>query len=147
MKNTKLVVGYGNPTRSDDGIGWYAVEALKEVLNGSADFITEHQLLPEMALDFEGYEKVLFIDAAVGKTPGEIKVVPIEYGQPANKTITHHVHPQDLLALAHAHFNAHPEACLITVTGEHFEFGEELSDVVRRAIEGVVGEAQNFLEI
>ena len=140
----KLIIGYGNPTRSDDGIGWHAVDALQLRLNDKADFITDHQLLPEMALDLEGYQRVVFIDAAVGEQPGEICFMPLKIDQPTSKTFTHHVHPQDLLALANLHFNSHPEACLITVTGEYFQFSEELSKVVREAIPEVVELTMEF---
>jgi Ni,Fe-hydrogenase maturation factor len=42
-----LVIGYGNPLRGDDRVGWVVAERLREVAGVTA--VTTHQLLPEHA--------------------------------------------------------------------------------------------------
>src|SRR5580704_15594719 len=45
-----LVIGYGNPLRSDDALGWHASRLLAQALAGQeVDVITCHQLTPELA--------------------------------------------------------------------------------------------------
>ena len=48
-----LIIGYGNPLRSDDGFGWHAGRLLAQALAGQeAEVITCHQLTPELADGF-----------------------------------------------------------------------------------------------
>src|SRR5271169_1528567 len=45
-----LIIGYGNPLRSDDGFGWHAGRLLAQSLaDQDAKIITCHQLTPELA--------------------------------------------------------------------------------------------------
>ncbi|HYG98513.1 MAG TPA: hydrogenase maturation protease [Terriglobales bacterium] len=73
-----LVIGYGNPLRSDDALGWRVAEALRSrfehqfshtqarVGAGSADVevISCQQLNPELADPISRADLVLFVDAA-----------------------------------------------------------------------------------
>ena len=45
-----LIIGYGNPLRSDDGFGWHATQKLTIQLHyADVEIITRHQLTPELA--------------------------------------------------------------------------------------------------
>ena len=45
-----LIVGYGNPLRCDDGLGWCAAEALSRSLPfPETEIVICHQLAPELA--------------------------------------------------------------------------------------------------
>jgi hydrogenase maturation protease len=65
-----LIVGYGNPLRGDDGLGWHAAEALRAALP-EAEILAVHQLTPELAEDASRAELVIFLDAAETGAPGE----------------------------------------------------------------------------
>jgi len=74
-----LIVGYGNPLREDDGIGWRAAELLQRNLApGMADVLECHQLVPELAAQLEGASIVIFLDAAVDQEPGAVFLTPVE---------------------------------------------------------------------
>lgn len=73
-----LVIGYGNPLRSDDALGWRVGEALRERLEhqfskieaqtrtdpANVEVITCQQLNPELADPISRADLVLFVDAA-----------------------------------------------------------------------------------
>ena len=61
-----LIIGYGNPLRGDDGLGWRAAEQLAEIIPQSeAEVIACHQLTPELAEPISRARLVIFIDMSL----------------------------------------------------------------------------------
>lgn len=135
-----LVIGFGNPLRSDDSFGIQAVEKLKQAVGGSdIEFIECQQLTPELAEQVSRSELALFVDADMDGVAGSIhshRVVPTE--RPGSETLVHHLDPPTLLGLSERIFHRVPEAMLMTVTGECFGYGSQLSAEVAKALPGVV---------
>lgn len=129
-----LVLGYGNPLRCDDGLGWQvAVEFYGA--NGSPDVevLPCHQLTPELAEPVSRAEVVLFVDTRRDGIPGEFyceEMCP-ESGPVA---FTHHLSPAALLDLSSELYGACPKAYLVSICGESFEAGESLSTAVERRL-------------
>ena len=64
---TSLILGYGNPLRSDDGFGWkMATEIEPDVTSAEVKVIATQQLTPELAEAVAGSRRILFLDAAQG---------------------------------------------------------------------------------
>lgn len=124
-----LIIGYGNPLRGDDGLGWHAAGQLRMMKLKDADVLTLHQLTPELAEDASRAELVIFLDASETGTPGEWRnetVLP-EAGPQA---FTHHASPAGILSNAGALFGNTPKGLLFTMTGESFDYREGLSATV-----------------
>ncbi|MBZ5657461.1 MAG: hydrogenase maturation protease [Acidobacteriia bacterium] len=144
---TCLILGYGNPLRSDDGVGWKAAEALERELS-STDLlvVASQQLTPEMAETLARCARVLFLDAAHNGSPGEIRMETIRRDPNAQiGNVSHQLLPPALLDLAYRHFAAEPDATLLTLTGENFEFGEHFSDVVEGSWRAYLDRARRWL--
>jgi hydrogenase maturation protease len=136
-----LVIGYGNPSRRDDGAGLAVVNGLRErlgrppLLEGEdgydqlglpVDTLFLQQLMPELAETLAGYDRVWFIDAHVGVIPDLVRRVALHPGfDPAS--VTHHLKPESLLELAVRLHGHAPEGELYSVRGYDFNFGEGLS--------------------
>lgn len=91
-----LIVGYGNPLRSDDGLGWRAAEELSRCLSlPEVEVLMRQQLTPELADNLTRADVVFFIDAARGGQPGELRCDPVT-PQPGT-TDTHHSSPAGIL--------------------------------------------------
>jgi hydrogenase maturation protease len=146
-----LILAYGNPLRSDDGIAWRAADALEAKLpKYEVEILRLHQLGPELAEIASRSEFIIFLDAASvpSSLPGEIRVEEIgsERTDPREASpFSHVLSPQTVITLADTLYGAHPKAILITVTGANFDHGESLSPSVEAAlpvlidrIEGVV---------
>ncbi|MGB9196179.1 MAG: hydrogenase maturation protease [Terriglobales bacterium] len=126
---SSLIIGYGNPLRSDDAAGYLAAVAMeREFSFPEISVIAMQQLTPELAEPISGASRVLFLDASRTGVPGEVRYAEIlrdPYFQPG--AMSHDLTPSSLLELAWRYFQAEPPASLLTVTGANFEFGETLS--------------------
>lgn len=146
-----LIIGYGNTLCGDDGLGPYAVEQLQdaESLPG-VEYLTMHQLAPELAEDISHAETVIFVDAVDGGTvPGAIDcqeiTLPVEPSPAAPGAFTHHVNATILLENARFLYGARPKAWLYTVAGENFGLGDSFSPAVEAAIPTLVAQLKEKL--
>src|ERR1700745_893681 len=129
-----LVLGYGNPLRSDDGLGWrVAVELFRA--NPSPDVLVLpcHQLTPDLSETASLAETVIFVDCARKGEPGEIHCEEVR-SQAGPASFTHDLSPAALLALAAELFGVCPKGWLFSVCGECFAAGEDLSPTVSRRV-------------
>jgi len=132
-----LVVGYGNPLRGDDGLGWHAAAALAaDPRLDDTEVLTRHQLTPELAEDIANARLAVLIDASLGEFPGRVSI--LEVAPAPGPSWSHHLRPEDVVALARAVFGAAPQVFLVTVTGADFGFGTQLSPVVRSCVPKVL---------
>lgn len=79
MKRT-AVMGFGNPVRSDDGVGCYVIEKLKEILPED-DLISLFDMGTgafEVLFRLAGHERIIIVDAVVnsGDRPGSVFRLP-----------------------------------------------------------------------
>jgi len=133
-----LVIGYGNPLRSDDSFGLRALQSLRETVTGpDVSFIECHQLNPELAEAIAIVDYVIFLDTSTDGVAGAIHYTPLS-PEVKSLTMTHHISPGVLLGTARALYGKCPAALLATVTGECFGHGTELSPCVQAAMRGVV---------
>jgi hydrogenase maturation protease len=138
-----LIIGYGNPLRGDDGLGWHAAEALAaQIDDPEIEVRPVHQLTPELADPLSQAEMAIFIDASSEGEPGTIERRPISPEDAANipATFTHHAGPAILLATALTLYGHAPETVLYTVAAESMEIGDRLTATVEEAMRKVVAE-------
>lgn len=134
MKKT-WVIGYGNPLRSDDGIGWALAEELEKIcFDPKLEIQTFIQLVPEIAARFKEFERVVFIDAAVNGIPGGFSLTSWTTGKAYDQDSTHSFDLGDLFRFSGINESDLPELLLFTVTGSDFSVGDSLSDVVKSNI-------------
>ncbi|MGA9529451.1 MAG: hydrogenase maturation protease [Terriglobales bacterium] len=141
-----LIVGFGNPLRSDDGVGWHAAQQLsRDDAPSGVKILACQQLTPEIASFASPAEKVLFVDAAHQGVPGEIKcrrIVPAT----SSGEYSHELSPAALLTLAQTLYGRCPPAWLLTITGESFATGDSLSPVVSAAIPALLERVKRFID-
>ena len=129
-----LILGYGNPLRSDDGLGWQvAVQLFRANRSADVEVLPCHQLTPELAETISKAATVLFIDCTKLGVPGEFRCEEIHW-QTGSISFTHDLSPSALLDLAAQLFGSCPRAFLLTICGECFATGEALSPAVSREI-------------
>jgi hydrogenase maturation protease len=133
-----LVVGYGNPLRGDDGIGWHAARLLADDPRlAGARVLACHQLAPELAEDVSQASLVVLLDAAEGD-PGSVSVRQIEPRPATPATWSHHLDPETLAGLAQTLYGAVPPIVLVSVAAATFAEGDGLSSALQQALPGVV---------
>ena len=130
-----LVIACGNELRADDGIGPGIARALAERLPaGAADVVIVHQLSPELSDPAALADLVVFVDAAAAGVPGTVRVEPVTPAETVPGGFTHSLTPATLLAMTAALHGRAPRAVMISVAGESFGFGSELSETARHAL-------------
>ena len=132
-----LVIAWGNPLCEDDAVAWHVLEGLRTLRPRPSlpalHLRHAHQLTPEMAECVSRAQGVVFVDARRDGTPGEVRceeVVPSAGSNP----LAHSLSPQALLLYAQQLYGRAPRAVVVSIAGERFAMGEELSPVVRRAL-------------
>jgi len=141
-----LIVGVGNPLRSDDGLGWHVARELsREVLDDEIHVIATQQLTPEIS-DFASHaQQVLFIDAAHGGKPGTFKCERI-MPSAAPSRHSHDLSPAGILQLAQELYGRCPPAYLLTIAGESFATGDALSAAVAASVPALKAQICHFMD-
>ncbi len=146
MIKKALIIGYGNPLRSDDGVGQAAARALAhEAAVDGAEVIGCHQLMPELAEGLAAVDLAVFVDAAAGLEPGDVVVKPVQSAAGPSAGLIHHVAPGALLALSEKLYGRSPEAFLVTVGAGSLALGEGLSEVVAAALPRVIAAVRQLV--
>lgn len=147
MNAPVVVFAVGNRSRGDDALGPLLLERLGDWLwtRGLAarfELFEEYQLQLENALDLEGRELALFIDAQRG-APRPAMLVAVAPSKKASAGATHALEPAAVLEV-HRRVTGHepPPAFALGVRAESFELGEGLSKATQEAL----GEAWPLLE-
>ena len=121
-----VVFGWGNDARGDDGLGPLLLERVARAAWAEVQAIEDFQLQIEHALDLDGADLALFLDA--GKdTPAPFAFREIAPRRDVSHT-THALAPEAVLDVyERALGKAAPPAFTLCVRGERFELGQGLS--------------------
>lgn len=136
-----VVFAVGNESRGDDALGPRLACWLEQQAWPRVSVVADFQLQVEHALDMEGADLVLFVDAACAQPTALAftELVP----QAGRTAFSHALAPQAVLGVYAACQGTPPPAFLLGVAGALFGLGEELSDTGRQA----EVEAQGFLRL
>jgi hydrogenase maturation protease len=146
LHQSVLVIGYGNPLRSDDGVGQQMAQAIAGWELPKVEAIAVHQLTPELVEPLSMVDLAIFIDAYPADT---LQNVQIRLLEPAKSGITagHWCEPQVLLALTQALYNYQPQAWWMMVPGTSFDLGECLSPVAQQGMEAALQETEHLIKV
>lgn len=137
-----LVFACGNPSRGDDALGPTLIERLAAQGDVDADLLSDFQLQIEHALDLQGRDKVVFVDAAlVGSEPFSFDPVGAE---PSATITTHAMTPGALLRVYGQTVGGQPPECrLLAIRGYAFDLGAGLTpgaeSNLRKALDHLLG--------
>lgn len=136
-----LLIGFGNPLRRDDGVGFVAAQELQDQ---GYRAVALTQPLPELALELTEAKEVIFLDADASIPPGVIRLCEVK---PASTTQSSHtLTPQGILALA-AFIDAHqPKVRVLSLGVEDLNFGEGFSPRVQAAFLEYLHQARLLME-
>jgi hydrogenase maturation protease len=138
-----LVIGYGNPLRGDDGVGWVVAERLAS--RAGVEVVTTQMLVPELAERVAAATTVIFVDARVGTDQGSVHCDAIS-SRAERHPLGHVASPESLLRLAEALSSHRPPAFVVSVTGADFDFRATLSEAVLHAVPGTIQLIERLIE-
>lgn len=120
-----LVIGYGNPLRSDDNLGIYAAELLDKEKMPNVEIKTCHQLTPELVEDMIQFDCIFLIDAAAQDEA--FRIDALKKRSARSLSSSHHVDPYVLFHLMDSLYQKKPPVFICTIAGKNFDFGSEIS--------------------
>ncbi|MBD3316425.1 MAG: hydrogenase maturation protease [Chitinivibrionales bacterium] len=128
MRNEKqqlLVYGYGNPGRSDDGLGFAFCEAIERLGLTDIAVQTSYQINIEVAATLAENDIVLFVDASRNDIES-FRLAPLR-PLPSLSFTTHAMSPQAVLALCHELYTKKTSVFILEIKGFDWGSGESLS--------------------
>lgn len=126
--NNVLIIGCGNPLRSDDGVGQHAARRIAEtIVQSDVTVLSAHQLTLDLVDPVCNARLVIFIDASVEDLPGKIRSCRLVPESVFPLLLVHHLTPAGLLACVKKIYSKCPPAVLYSVGAKSFEFNEALS--------------------
>jgi hydrogenase maturation protease len=148
IKQNILFFGFGNPGRSDDGLGAKFIEQLDKLIkdNGlrNIDTETNYQLNIEDAELVSKYGKVVFVDASKDPTVLDFR---LEKPEPSDNVefSMHSVSPDYILYLSQALFKSNAECYILSIKGEDWEFREGLSEFANKNLAKAIKFMKNWI--
>jgi hydrogenase maturation protease len=134
-----LIIGYGNQSRRDDGVGWFILEQLAALNLPGVVLETSQQLEIEASETISRFDAVIFVDAAIPEAPEAIQrsVVAPNFQSHA---VAHYLTPADVLSLCKTLYGREPKAVLFSIRCCEFNFGTTLTPEVEQAARDVVNQ-------
>jgi hydrogenase maturation protease len=126
LDNT-LIIGIGNNTRQDDGLGWGFIELLENYGFNTEHLLCKYQLMVEDAELISNYKNVIFVDACKSELKKGFTIEPILATEQVTFS-THEVPPNQILHLCESIYNKKPIATLIKIQGYNWDFEIQLSE-------------------
>ena len=126
-----VVFAVGNPSRGDDALGPLLMVWLAEQARPGVHLVSDFQLQIEHALDLEGHQLALFIDAGTG-TPAPFEFR--ETGPAATRPVSSHALAPEAVLQVYASVQRRPPppAFVLCIRGNDFRLGEGLSPAAER---------------
>ena len=121
-----IVIGIGNNTRQDDGLGWAFLEKLEKDGFNEENLFCKYQLMVEDAELISAYKTVIFVDACKTNLKDGFAMERI-YPSKEVSFSTHEVPPNQILNLCETIYNKTPNAYILKIEGNQWDFEIQLS--------------------
>jgi hydrogenase maturation protease len=156
-----LILGYGNPDREDDGVAWYVLQGVAKYFNiqlsedsdvgifpegYNLDFWFNLQMLPEMASEMLGYQRICFVDAHTGAIEKEIQIKNIKSVY-QNSPLTHHMTAEAFVSILQHLYSHQPETLLVSIRGYQFRFSRSLSEKTNELSNQAINEIVEWIKL
>ncbi len=125
-KRNTCIVGIGNTLRSDDGVGAYTCQLLKEKNLPAVIIITTQQLDISMAEELSKFDSVIFIDASLQEETISFQSLLVKDNPP--QSFSHHINAAMLVSLARQLFLTDTRFYICAIGAHNFEMGTRLSE-------------------
>ena len=132
-RGDRLVVGFGNPDRQDDGLGPYVADLVVRMISEAPGVrvLSCRQLTPDLIGDFAGAALAVLVDAGVNHIAGGWRLEKIRPDAGRVGHVTHACRPDYLAGLCRLVYGPVTDFRLLTVQGDAFGYGRGLSAASR----------------
>jgi hydrogenase maturation protease len=132
-----LIIGIGNNTRQDDGLGWCFLDALEKEGFNASNLLYKYQLMVEDAETISNYHHIIFVDACKDNLKNGYSIEPLKPSSKFEFT-THSVPPNQILNLCETVYQKNPKAYIIKIQGYNWEYKISLSKKAKINLENAI---------
>ncbi|MEM9906203.1 MAG: hydrogenase maturation protease [Cyanobacteria bacterium P01_D01_bin.44] len=147
-QTTFLVIGYGNLSQGDDGLGQLVAQAVGDWGLSYVEAVAVPQLTLELVDAIAASEYVLFVQACHHKQNCRTQITPlclgVNPGELQKPVLAYPCSPKYLLNLSQTLCGRQPQAWLLETPAEEFE-GDQLSNVAQEVISRTLDKISLFL--
>jgi hydrogenase maturation protease len=129
-----LVIGIGNDSRQDDGLGWALLDEIEKAYPEKVELVYRYQLNIEDAELIKDAECVLFVDACADEVNEGSIIEPCSPNGEITYT-THALSPSAVLALCNQVYQENPEAYVLKMQGYEWELAGGLTHRAKKNLE------------
>lgn len=115
----RLILGFGNILRGEDGFGVDAITLLQKETLENTTLQSAFGLTPEMALDLLAYSHIVFIDTAFSSCHAYTLACSLENSKEVS--LSHHISVFHLIDILNTLYQHYPSFEIFSMLGNHFE--------------------------
>jgi hydrogenase maturation protease len=102
----RIIVGYGNTLRGEDGFGADLIDELAKHDLKETKLLKTFQLTPELALELKEYDEIIFIDAAHSEY--ETYELACSLQNTTQNTLSHHISIKMMISILNSLYDHYP---------------------------------------
>ena len=140
-----IVIGIGNDSRQDDGLGWALLNSVTDLVGDFAELVYRYQLNIEDADLIQDADLVLFVDACRDSIEGGSVVEECTPNGDITFT-THALSPSAVLALCQQVYEKEPASYVLKLQGFEWELKTGLTDSGKKSLESGINAFKSFLK-
>ncbi|NJM98788.1 MAG: hydrogenase maturation protease [Phormidesmis sp. RL_2_1] len=149
-----LIIGYGDELKGDEAVGPQVANTVGDWQLPAVKTMSVPQLTPQLVNDIVVTDYAIFVAACSTQSYARtVQLDPIVIGGtlpnrllPAALTNTHDCNALTLLNLTHQLYGRIPQAWLLQVPTEQFDFGKSLSATAQRGCDRAVRTIEQFFK-
>ena len=119
----RAIVGYGNTLRGEDGFGVDVLTELQKHPLEDTKLISAFQLTPELALELQEFDEIIFIDAAHSENNHYALACNLE--KPMQNLLSHHISIWMILSMLNTLYNSFPKYQIYSMLTDSYDLIED----------------------
>lgn len=118
----RVILGYGNSLRGEDGFGVDVITELEKFDLPQTKLISVFQLTPEIVLELLCADEIVFVDACFSQTDNYSLACAINRQNGFN--LTHHISPKMVMEMLNSLYKKYPKFQIHSMLSSNFDFIE-----------------------
>jgi len=115
----RIIIGYGNTLRGEDGFGVDVVRLLQIKRLHNTRLLELFQLTPELVLELLDAKEIVFIDAAYSQEKSYAFACPLQ--EENGVQLSHHITPKTIIQLLQILYNKEVKYEIFSILTSNFE--------------------------
>lgn len=115
----RAIIGYGNSLRGEDAFGLDVIKELQKLQLKETKLLSAHQLTPEMTLELQDADEILFIDSCHDeKNQYSLACSLVEQ---SSLNLSHHISPKTVIYMLKNLYAKNPDFYIYSMMSSSFE--------------------------